>query len=295
MNLCDEPGKEIRRFGKHRLVEECEEVSIGSVQKAFGKKALIAAIRQDRPIRLSVLGGEFNVWPIDGPHHLPGVHKRSTILDNGLCRLWLICPGCRRKVAKLHYYFFSRDPLTCSDLLCRGCHGLTYQSKNCAGNRWYEQVARPLKRLLSEKRKLMVSHLSPGIERRLAQIEDETRRLRQKLLPKTPRRNKSARRFRSRQRRPYRDLSLFGVVDRGDRVNMQLGRSNPNRGSSLAISKAHSSEMPGPDKTNQQALDEDSQFWLDAISQFRNEGLITDDHVSRFPELRRALEMVSKE
>lgn len=163
MNSCTELGKEIRRFGKHRLIEECEEVALRDIQRAFGKSALITAIRQARPMPLPVLGGEFDVWLIDGRHHLPGVHKRSTTLDEGLCRLWLICPGCRKRVGKLYYYFFSRDSLTQSDLLCRDCHGLVYQSQNCGGNRWYRETARPLKGLLRAKRKLLSRDPSPRV------------------------------------------------------------------------------------------------------------------------------------
>jgi hypothetical protein len=216
MNLYDEPGKEIRRIGKHRLVEECEEVAVRAVQHSFGRETLLAAIRQARPIRLPVLGGEFDLWLIDGPHHLPRSRKRSASLRDENCRVWLICPGCRRRVAKLHYYFFSRDSLTPSDLLCRGCHGLVYQSQNCGNNRWYRETARPLKRLLQEKRKLLARHLSPHVETRLEEIEDETRRLRQKLQPKTKRQSTFPRRPASRQRRPYRLLVWGSLPARSD-------------------------------------------------------------------------------
>jgi hypothetical protein len=295
MNLCDEPGKEIRQAGKRRLVEECEKVAVGAVQRAFGKRILIEAIRRARPIRLPVLGGEFDLWLIAGPHHLPHGRKRCRSLDNGLCRLWLICPGCKKTVARLFYYFFSRDSLTHSDLLCRGCHGLTYQSKNCSGNHWYEQVARPLKRLLSEKRRLLVRTPSPRNVTRLAEIDRQVSELTQKLQPKTQRQNKFSRRLRSGRRRPYRDLSLFGVVSRRDRLNTRPDRLDVGPNSALLGQKTYSAAVPGPRETNGQLLDEDSRYWLDAISEFRNKGLITDDHLRRSPELRRALEIVHRE
>ena len=210
MNLCDEPGKEIRRFGKHRLVEECEEVTTSAVQRAFGKKTLLAAIRRACPIRLPVLGGEFDLWLIDGPHHLPRGRKRLASLGSENCRLWLICPGCKRRVAKLYYYFFSRDSLTCSDLLCRGCHGLVYQSQNCGDNRWYRDTARPLKRLLQEKCKLLAKHQTSHVAARLAYIESDIHTLCQKVQRKTRGRNqKLERRSAFGRRRSYRDVALI--------------------------------------------------------------------------------------
>jgi hypothetical protein len=237
MNLYDEPGKEIRRIGKHRLVEECEEVAIRAVQHSFGRETLLAAIRQARPIRLPVLGGEFDLWLIDGPHHLPGSRKGVASLGGENCRIWLICPGCRKKVAKLYYHFFSRDSLTHSDLLCRGCHGLVYQSQNCGNNRWYRETARPLKRLLQEKRKLLARDPSPCNATRLAEIDRQVSELTQKLQPKTQRQNKFSRGLRSGRRRPYRDSSLFGVVSPRDRINMQPDRSSADQTSPVPARK----------------------------------------------------------
>jgi hypothetical protein len=289
MNSCDEPGKEIRRFGKHRLVEECEEVAISAVQRAFGKKTLLAAIRQARPVRLPVLGGEVDLWLIDGPHHLPRSRKRLASLDDENCRLWLICPSCRKEVAKLYYYFLSPGSLTRSDLLCRGCHGLVYQSQNCGGNRWYRETVRPLKRLQQEKQMLQARHLTPRNATRQAEIERKVLELMQQLEPKTQRRNKFPQWQRSRQRRRYRDLSLVGTIGWRDREIVQSSPSDIGPSSLLPVQKTYTAAVPGP---REQQLDEESRFWLDAISQFRREGLITDDQLLRFPKLRRVLEMV---
>lgn len=49
-----------------------------------------------------------------------------------------------------------------------------------------------------------------------------------------------------------------------------------------------------PKKTFEQQWDEYRQFWLDAIVQWREEGLITDDHLRRFPSLRSALEQSNR-
>ncbi len=195
--------------GKRRLVEECEAVSVYAVQRAFGKKVLIAAIRQARPFRLPVPGGYSDVWLVYEIHRLPGKAERWSSLEDGTARLWLQCPGCLRRVGKL-YYFHLPGSLDRSRLLCRGCHRLTYQSVNCGGNRWYREVARPLKRLLRAKHKLTAMQQTPRIAARLARVQSEIEGLRQKLKPKT---HQSRRQLSCMpafwQRRPYRDLALL--------------------------------------------------------------------------------------
>jgi hypothetical protein len=233
MNLCDEPGREIRRTGKKRLIEECQEVAMGAIQKLFGKKTLLAAIRQNRPVLMPVLGGVFELWLIDHPHRLPGRLRRQPPLAISNCRIWLQCPCCRRVVGKLYFYYLAPDSLALSDLLCRTCHGVVYLSQNCGDNRWYRETARPLKRLLREKRKLLARDPSPRNATRLAEIDRQVSELTQKLQPKTQRQNKFSRRLRSGRRRPYRDLSLFGVVSRRDRLNTRPGRLDVAQNSSL--------------------------------------------------------------
>jgi hypothetical protein len=206
----EEPWREIRRMGKKRLVEESVEVAISFVRKAFGKSALMAAIRQARPVRLSVLGGSFDLWLVYQLHRLPGTLERWSSLETHNCRLWLQCRSCRRVVAKLYYFYLAPDSLALSDLHCRKCHGLVYQSQNCGENRWYEEIARPLKRFLQEKHKLLAKQWTPRIGTRLARIEDEIRTLREMARPITDRRKRNPL-FRSSdtQRRPYRDVALL--------------------------------------------------------------------------------------
>ena len=56
-NPREEPERLYRHPGKRRLVEECQVVLVYAVQRAFGKRPLIVAIRQARPFRLPVPGG----------------------------------------------------------------------------------------------------------------------------------------------------------------------------------------------------------------------------------------------
>jgi hypothetical protein len=193
-----------------RLVEECEKVSVGAIQKLFGKKTMIAAIHRAEPLSLPVFGGSFDVWFVDQPHQLPGTGDRFASLGDESRRLWLQCPGCRKRVAKLYFFYLAPDSLALSDLLCRACHGLVYLSQNCGGNRWYREAARPLKRLLREKRKLLARTLVPRIAARLIEIDADIRMFRQRVKLKTPRPKQNFRyRPAARQRRPYRHLALL--------------------------------------------------------------------------------------
>jgi hypothetical protein len=110
----------------------------------------------------------------------------------------------------LYFFYLAPDSLALSDLLCRDCHGLVYLSQNSGGNRWYQVTARPMKRLLQEKRALLARDLSPRVGARLVEIDAEIRILRQSAARKTPRRNQEFRyRPPARQRRPYRNLELL--------------------------------------------------------------------------------------
>jgi hypothetical protein len=210
VNYWNGPDKPRPHPGRHRLVEECEKVSVNAVQKIFGKQELIRAIRRAESLSLPVLGGCFDLWFVDQPHRLPGIRGRLPSLGAETSRLWLLCPGCRKKAAKLFYFYFAPDSLALSDLLCRDCHGLVYLSQNCGGNRWYKETARPLKRLLREKLKLLARPLSPRIAARLMEIDAEIHMMRQRVRRKTPRRNQGSRyRPAVRQRRKYRNIALL--------------------------------------------------------------------------------------
>ena len=194
-------------LGKRRLVEECEKISIYAVQRAFGKKALLEAIRQARPFRLPVLGGYFDIDLTYEAHRLPGRLERYASLEDGTARLWLVCPSCWGKIAKLYYFYFFPS-LERSSLLCRRCHRLTYLCSNCGGNRWYKEIARPIKKLLTEKERFLARRPRPSVQARLAQLDEQAQRLKHRLKPKSQRQRKRSRAVTSK-RRPYRDYSLI--------------------------------------------------------------------------------------
>ena len=147
-------------LGKRRLVEECHIIYVYALQRAVGKKALIAAIREARPFRVPVPGGQYDVWLVYELHRFPGKRERWSSLEDGTARLWLWCPGCHCKIAKLYYFFFPGS-FHRSELLCRKCHRLSYVSVNSGANRWYREVARPIKRFLREKERLLRKRYGP--------------------------------------------------------------------------------------------------------------------------------------
>lgn len=191
--------------GKRRLVEECEAICIWAIQRAFGKKSLIAYIREARPLQLPVPGGCYDVWFVDEPHRLPGKIERWSSLEDSTARLWFICPGCRKKRAKLFYYVFPGTSVL-SDLLCGECHRLTHLSTNSGGRQWYMQIARPLKALLKERDKLLPRRDFPRVQARLMGIEAEIEALKKQVRPKTQRRRLG---WWKSQRRAYRNIGLL--------------------------------------------------------------------------------------
>ena len=193
-----------------RLAEECFIVCIGAVQRRFGKGVLLQAIRQCEPIRIPVsYNTPFEVWLTYDTHPLVGKREKWSSLEGGTARIWFSCPGCRHRVAKLYYYVFPGSTLA-SDLLCRRCNNLTYQSVNCGGNRWWREVVQPMKRLLREKEQLLGKRYTPRVRARLIQLDGQIRILHEQVKPKTKhRRRRLSYRPESRQRRPYRDLSLL--------------------------------------------------------------------------------------
>ncbi len=193
--------------GKRRLVEECEVVSVWSVQRAFGKKPLVAAIREARPFRLPLSGGHCDVWLVDEIHRLPGRLERWSSLDDLTSRLWFQCVGCLAQVSKLYFYTLPGSSER-SELLCRNCHYLTYVCNVSGRTTWYKEVARPLKRLLKEREHLLRRRHTSRLNERLEGVERQIRALKAQLKPRTVQQSPP---FVARQRRRYRDISLLGA------------------------------------------------------------------------------------
>jgi len=110
-------------------------------------------------------------------------------------------------VAKLHYYPLPNTSQL-SDLLCRHCHNLTYPTTNCGGNRWYREVAGPLKKMLREREGLPWQS-GARHQDRLEEIDAQIRALKEKLKPKSKRARPPGTGLAMRERRPYRNISLI--------------------------------------------------------------------------------------
>jgi hypothetical protein len=193
--------------GKRPLVEECEVVTIGAIRRHFGKKVLIDLIRRGAPIELPLPGGPAQVFLTWDSHHMPGPIAGKSMLENRTARLWMLCPGCRHKVAKLFYMLWDASRGTRSELLCRLCNGLTYQSMNSGGTKWYSAIARPMKCLLKQRVKFMAMAPTPRRTRELQAIDVGLERIRGVNGPGNGRRNRKHRS--SSDHRPYRDVSVI--------------------------------------------------------------------------------------
>ena len=216
-NFNTGPTRAREHISRRRLVEECETIRIEAVQRAFVKRALMDAVRQARPFPLPAHGGDFDVWIVDAHHRLPGRIERWSSREEGTARLYFWCLGCGdtpgHKVRNLYYFFLGPGSSGRSDLLCRKCHGLTYQSVNCGKSRWWRQIGKPLKRLQRHRDDLnfkLQRHIlafkesNPHIEAQIRVIDRQIAALRQSIEPRgrvTPQAN--------RARRPYRDLSFI--------------------------------------------------------------------------------------
>jgi hypothetical protein len=196
--------------GKRRLVEECEIVSICALRRFLGKKVILSSIRAAKSLRLDVSGGSFDLWFTYEAHWLPGKYSGYASLEDGTVRFWLVCPSCRKPVAKLFYFYLNPGFLDLSELLCRHCHQLTYQSANCGKNTWYKEKVRPLKRLLRARERISNWAGTARRDRLLRQIELKIVAFRSEYNQKRSRNHIGLnRRSGPHGRRPYRDMSLF--------------------------------------------------------------------------------------
>ena len=193
--------------GKRPLAEEFEVVLIGAIRRGFGKKALIELIRRRAPLELPLPGGSANVYLTYDLHHMPGPIDRKSMLEDKTARLWMLCPGCRRRVAKLFYMLWDASRGSRSELLCRLCNGLTYQVSNCGSNEWFRTMARPLKCLLHQKAKLLSLKPSPKRDRMLQVVEINLDLVRGRWGPRNNRRKRKH--PSSNDRRPSRDITLI--------------------------------------------------------------------------------------
>jgi hypothetical protein len=197
----------MRNPGKRRLVEECEIISVFALRRIYGKRALLGTIRGAKPLLVPVSGGKLEVPLTYETHRLPNGDYGS--LEAGTARLWLSCQGCMHPVAKLFFYRVGPGTSALSRLLCRRCHGLTYQSANCGRNRWYGELVRPLKKLMRRRDHVEKWRETRRKRRFLAIIDGKITELRSSVIRHEPAGQTRPSEKITGGRRPYRDTSLF--------------------------------------------------------------------------------------
>ena len=203
-------GASAYSYSPRPLVEECLAIRLADLRRIFGRKELLKAADDARPVRLDIQGNRFFVYLLAEPFWPP--RQNRALSDRQLKRLWLVCPACRRRVRTLYALPRSPEPNALFSAQCRTCHGLVYQSQNCGKNRWWRQIARPLKRLLRRRRQLLARKPSPKTEQQVALLDQSIRVLRLRAAPKTrasSHESKTRAGPAARIRRPYRDVSLI--------------------------------------------------------------------------------------
>jgi len=194
----------------HPLVEECIPISLADLRRLFGRKELLKAAEEARPVGVQIQRNAFSIYLLAEPHRLRSRHRG--VSDREATRLWLVCMDCRRKVRKL--YTFEKFPGSSVLVmpLCRSCHDLAYQSQNCGGNKWWREIAMPLKRLHRRRERLLARKQDPKVLAQLEQIDQAVMILRQRARPKIRSRHPNAEVEPShafRVKRRYRDISLL--------------------------------------------------------------------------------------
>lgn len=192
------------------LAEECISISLADLRHLYGRKELIRAAQEAGRVHVQVHGNAFTIYLMTTPHRIPNRHPGAS--DGEVVRLWIVCQYCRRKTRKLfsHVKFPGSSTLVMPS--CRQCLGLTYQSQNCGGNRWWRETARPLKRLLRRRKQLLSKAQSLKIQAELDLLDLSIALLRQRAAPRSRTRSPDADSppvGGSRTKRRYRDVSLL--------------------------------------------------------------------------------------
>ena len=192
------------------LVEECISISLADLRRLYGRKELFKAAEDARPVSFQIQRNAFSVYLLAEPHRLP--RQNRGVSDREVTRLWLVCMGCRRKVRKLYTYHKFPGSSVLLMAQCRSCHGLTYMSQNCGGNRWWREIARPLKRLVRRRERLIARNPSAKIVAQMNLLDQSINLLRQRARPKTRSKHRNADvdpGHALRVKRPYREISLL--------------------------------------------------------------------------------------
>lgn len=193
-------------LGFHPLVEEATSLSLADLKRQFGRKALLAAVRDACPVRCQVAGIWQLIYLIYEPHRLPGRRTKWSDPEAGNVRLWLVCPLCRGRARILYYHPYS----TLSDsnsLGCRRCLGLRYLSQNSWNRVWFREIVMPLKRLMRSRQRLLQRMQTRRTMEMLGEIEELISIYRKRAETRVCRRHAKTMNY-PRTKRQYRNLDL---------------------------------------------------------------------------------------
>jgi hypothetical protein len=189
-------------FGR-RLAEECFVFAMAELRSIYKRRDLLRLADTYQPVTFRLGGQPFALHLIT--EFLPRPrHLRRT--GEEMIRIWMTCPACFRRVRKVYTFCIEPGSPILADLKCYHCHGLTYLSKNCSGNRWWHDFAMPMKRLLRRQQRLLLRHSLRSMAQ-LEQIEQSIWMLRERAaVRKRPHKGIP---HHARRKRPYRDIALI--------------------------------------------------------------------------------------
>jgi hypothetical protein len=183
------------------LVEETISIRLCELRIVFGRKALERAAESAQPVQVHLAGNVFPIHILSESHQIP--NRRGVYMKREARRLWICCIGCHRRSLKLYTYPKFPGSNLLYMPLCRSCHGLTYMSRNCSGNRWWREIVRPLKQLLRRRVRLLAMKPTPKVRAELEEADRQIWILRQRVEPKSPARLCPP----TGSKRRYRDLN----------------------------------------------------------------------------------------
>jgi hypothetical protein len=198
----EEPDRNISSYPSRRpLVEETLFVNMRDLQRIHEKALILKAADEGRPIPVLMEGHYFQVYLSWAPHRLPGKPERWSDISQGNCRIYFICPSCRRRIRIL---FKNPRPMV-SDLPpigCKRCLRLVYASENSCKRKWWKHIVRPLRRLYRRREKLLSLN-------RTFRVVEELRRTEELIFIYTKRAELKHRNHApSGVKRPYKNVRL---------------------------------------------------------------------------------------
>ena len=207
------------------LAEECSELTVADLRRTFGRKALIAAANEARPLRFWMGAQRYDLYVLVEMMRLPIRGCRSS--DGEVLRVWLSCPRCRTRRRKLFVPPGETGPSRSYTMSCRACLQLKYLSSRSWNRVWYRDLVLPLRQLLRERRQLLDrARHSAKVKARLDEIDVVTFALKNRACCRNRTGRRRQRVAAPAVRRRYRNLAHVCGFSRQKRAK---NRKNPHK------------------------------------------------------------------